>query len=106
MRKEQIVMQLQFASPATKGTVHTHSAWHHLIMRAMNTEQPCECAMRQHLLGEVKLDMSGAALHGGQNLRRRGAGDGMNLLYLIHLIGAWEEWEQAHHLHKLRPRHE
>ena len=37
--------------------------------------------------------MRGAALHGGQDLRRRGACYGMDLLYLVHLISAREQWE-------------
>ena len=52
-----------------------------------------------HLLWKVKLDMRGAALHGGQDIGGRRACDGVNLLYLIHLIGAREERKQAHHLH-------
>ena len=51
-----------------------------------------------HLVRKIKLDMRGAALHGGQDLRRRGTRDGMDLLYLIHLIGAREQWEQTDNL--------
>lgn len=42
---------------------------------------------------EIKLNMRGAALHGGQDLGRWGASDGMDLLYLVHLIGAREQRE-------------
>ena len=42
----------------------------------------------RYLGREVKLDMSGPALHGGQDLRGGSSSDGMDLLYLVHLIGA------------------
>ena len=53
----------------------------------------------QYLGREVKLDMSGPALHGGQDVWGGGSGDGMDLLYLVHLVGARKQGEQAHHLH-------
>ena len=53
----------------------------------------------QYLGREVKLDMGGPALHGGQDLWGGGSSDGMDLLYLVHLIGARKQGEQAHHLH-------
>jgi len=43
--------------------------------------------------------MSGPALHGGQDLGGGGSSDGMDLLYLVHLICARKQREQAHHLH-------
>lgn len=52
----------------------------------------------QHLVGEVKLHMSGAALHSGQDLRGGGACDGMDLLYLVHLIGSRKQWKQTNDL--------
>lgn len=51
-----------------------------------------------HLGREVKLNMRGAALHGVQNLRGGSASDGMDLLYLVHFIGAREQWEQTDNL--------
>lgn len=53
----------------------------------------------QYLWREVKFDMSGPALHGGQDLGGGGSSDGMDLLYLVHLIGAGKQRKQAHHLH-------
>ena len=43
--------------------------------------------------------MSGPALHGSQDLGGGGSSDGMDLLYLVHLICARKQREQAHHLH-------
>ena len=51
-----------------------------------------------HLVREVKLHMIGAALHGGQDLGGGGACDGVDLLYLIHLVGPREQREQADNL--------
>ena len=56
-----------------------------------------------HLVREVKLHMGGAALHGGQDLRGGGAGDGVDLLYLVHLISPRKQREQAHHLNIPNP---
>ncbi len=47
----------------------------------------------QYLRREVKLDVSGPALHGGQDLGGRGSSDGVDLLYLVHLIGARKQRE-------------
>ena len=58
-----------------------------------------EAKAGRYLRREVKLDMSGPALHGGQDLGGGGSSDGMDLLYLVHLIGARKQREQAHHLH-------
>lgn len=55
-----------------------------------------------HLVREVKLDMCGAALHRIQDLRGGSAGDGMDLLYLVHLIGAGEQGEQTDNLRQAR----
>lgn len=52
----------------------------------------------RYLVWKVKLNMGGAPLHGGQDLRGGGACDGVDLLYLVHLIGAREERKQTDHL--------
>ena len=95
------VTQLHFAFLCKPSGMIRHRA------QCCNQEHPysgqcalLRCSTRQHLFGEVKLNMSGAALHGGQYLWGRRACDGMNLLNLIHLIGPWKEWEQAHHLQR------
>ena len=66
----------------------------------MSAVSVCESSMSRaqersaaHLVREIKLNMRGASLHGGQDLRRWGACDGMDLLDLVHLICAREQWE-------------
>lgn len=57
---------------------------------------------KPHLRREVELNMCGAALHGGQDVWRWCASDGMDLLYLVHLIGAGEQREQTDDLYAIQ----